>query len=77
MGSKMKVANSIVPFLNVGIQGFDKLVRQIKTKPAETMAKMGIYALAPQAAATMYNLVNHQEEYNEIDQWVKTSTSCS
>jgi len=71
MGNKMQVANSIVPFLNVGIQGFDKLVRQIKTKPAVTMAKMGIYALAPQAAATMYNLTNFQEEYNEIDQWVK------
>lgn len=71
MGSKMKVANSLIPFLNVGIQGFDKLVRQIATKPAETAVKMGIYAIAPQAMTTMYNLTNHNEEYQEIPQWVK------
>lgn len=71
MGSKMKVANSIIPFLNVGVQGFDKLVRQAKDKPAQTAIKVAIYGLLPQMASTMYNLVNHPQEYAEIPQFEK------
>lgn len=71
MGSKMKVANSVIPFLNVGIQGFDKLIREAKTKPGKTAVKVAIYGLAPQMMSTMYNLVNHPDEYAEIPQFEK------
>lgn len=71
MGSKMKVANSLVPFLNVGVQGFDKLIRQTKNKPADTAVKVAIYGLLPQMASTMYNLLNHPDEYAEIPQFEK------
>lgn len=73
MGSKMKVANSIIPFLNVGVQGFDKLIRSIKNNHAKVGLMMAAYATAPQVATQIYNLQNFPQEYAEIPQWVKDS----
>ena len=56
MGSKMKVANSIIPFLNVNVQGFDKLVRSVKDNPGKVALNMGIYG-ATAIMTTLYNLV--------------------
>lgn len=71
MGSKMKVANSIIPFLNVGVQGFDKLVRSIKNNPSKLAFNMALYGATPAIATTLYNLQNHPEEYAEIPQYEK------
>jgi len=71
MGSKMKVANSIIPFLNVGVQGFDKLIRSIKNNPAKVAINMGIYAAVPAITTTLYNIMNYPEEYAEIPQYEK------
>jgi len=73
MGSKMKVANAITPFLNVGIQGFDKLLRSIGDDPKGVTARFSLYAGLPAIFTTVYNLMNHQEEYNRIPQYVKDS----
>lgn len=73
MGSKMKVANSIIPFLNVGVQGFDKLVRATKERPGRVLFNAGIYAAAPAVMTTLYNLLNFKEEYMEIPQYEKDS----
>lgn len=73
MGSKMKTANSIIPFLNVGVQGFDKLMRSVKNNPGKVLLNMSLYAAAPAAAITAYNLKNYPEEYNEIPQYEKDS----
>lgn len=73
MGSKMKVANSIIPFLNVGVQGFDKLIRAVKNNPAKVLFNATLYGAAPAAAITAYNLSNHPEEYAEIPQYEKDS----
>ena len=73
MGSKMKVANSVVPFLNVGIQGFDKLIRQAKNNPGKLAFLSGMYGALPAITTTLYNLTNHPEEYSEIPQYVKDS----
>lgn len=73
MGSKMKVANSIIPFLNVGVQGFDKLIRSVKNHPGRVLMGMGLYAAAPQIMTTLYNLNNYPEEYAEIPSWDKES----
>jgi hypothetical protein len=73
MGSKMKTANSIIPFLNVGVQGFDKLIRSVKNNPAKVMVTMGIYGVAPQLATTIYNLTNFPREYGEIPEYEKES----
>lgn len=71
MGSKMKVANSIIPFLNVGVQGFDKLVRALKNNPKKVLFNMGIYGATPAIATTIYNLQNYPQEYAEIPQYEK------
>lgn len=71
MGSKMKVANSVIPFLNVGVQGFDKLIRSIKNNPGKVALNMGIYGALPAISTTLYNLQNFPEEYSEIPQYEK------
>lgn len=71
MGAKMKVANSVIPFLNVGVQGFDKTIRNLKDKPAKTLFLMTLYGVLPQVASTSYNLINFPEEYAEIPQFEK------
>ncbi len=73
MGSKMKVANSIIPFLNVGVQGFDKLIRSVKSNPGKVLLNATIYGTLPAIATTVYNLTNFPEEYNEIPQYDKDS----
>lgn len=73
MGSKMKVANSIIPFLNVGVQGFDKLIRAVKNNPGKVLVTAGIYGALPQIASQIYNLQNFPEEYGEIPQYEKDS----
>lgn len=71
MGSKMKTANSIIPFLNVGVQGFDKLIRAVKDNPAKVALNGTIYGVLPAVATTIYNIINHGEEYSEIPQYEK------
>lgn len=73
MGAKMKTANSIIPFLNVNVQGFDKLVRSVKDNPGKVALNMGIYAALPAIMTTLYNLVFNKDEYNEIPQYEKNS----
>lgn len=73
MGSKMKTANSIIPFLNVGVQGFDKLIRSVKNNPAKVLFNATLYGVAPAAATTAYNLINFPKEYAEIPQYEKDS----
>lgn len=73
MGSKMKVANSIVPFLNVGIQGFDKMIRQARSNPGMFALKMGIYGATPATMFSLYNNAFHPQEYEEIPSYVKNA----
>jgi hypothetical protein len=73
MGSKMKVANSIIPFLNVGVQGFDKLIRAVKAQPMKVALNATIYGTLPAVTTTLYNLTQHPEEYAEIPQYDKDS----
>lgn len=73
MGANMKVANSLIPFLNVGVQGFDRMVRSAKANPAKFAVLMGIYGATPTIATTLYNVQNHPQEYKEIPQWEKNA----
>lgn len=73
MGAKMKVANSIIPFLNVSVQGFDKLIRATKNNPGKVLFNAALYGAGPAAAVTAYNLNFHPEEYAEIPQYEKDS----
>lgn len=71
MGAKMKTANAIIPFLNVGVQGFDKLIRTAKENPAAFTLRMGMYAVTPAVMASVYNNKYHPKEYAAIPQYEK------
>ena len=71
MGSKMKVANSIIPFLNVGVQGFDKLIRATRNNPAKVATLGALYGVLPSVSATLYNIMYHPQEYAEVPQYDK------
>lgn len=71
MGAKMKVANSLIPFLNVGVQGLDKMARTFKANPAGFIAKMGVYGALPTITVSAYNHIYHPQEYAEIPQYEK------
>ena len=71
MGSKMKVANSVIPFINVGVQGFDKLIRSVKDHPGKVALNAAIYGAVPAITTTAYNLANFPEEYAEVPQFDK------
>jgi hypothetical protein len=73
MGSKMAVANRIIPFLNVGVQGFDKLIRSVKNNPGKVLLNAALYGVAPASALAIYNLKNYPQEYAEIPQYEKDS----
>lgn len=71
MGAKMKDANSIIPFLNVGIQGVDKLLRTVKDNPSKTALLGLIYGVLPQVALSTYNNVFDGDGYSRVPDWEK------
>lgn len=71
MGAKMKTANSLIPFLNPSVQGFDKMVRVFKKDPKAFMLRAGIYGAMPAVMTALYNNIFHSDEYNSIPQWEK------
>lgn len=73
MGNKMKTANSIIPFLNVGVQGFDKLIRAAKGNPKKVLFNVALYGATPALTTTLYNLTTDPEGYAEIPQYEKDS----
>ena len=71
MGTKMKVANSVIPFLNVGVQGFDKLIRATKNNPSKVLALASFYGILPSVSSTLYNVMYHPQEFAEVPQYEK------
>ena len=71
MGAKMKTANAIIPFLNVGVQGFDKLIRNIKGRPGKMALNMAIYGGLPATLTAIYNNLFHPKELTAIPNWEK------
>lgn len=69
-GTLGKVLNAnYVPFLNPGIQGFDKLIRRVtETKGGKEWAKLAIRAAALGVAPTLLNslLYHDDEEWDEL-----------
>lgn len=70
-GAKIKTLNALVPFFNVGIQGFDRIIRTVKNNPKKMLLVGTIYGIMPQLALTYYNNTFYPEEYKEIPDEVK------
>lgn len=71
MGAKMKIANSLVPFLNVSIQGFDKMLRSAVDHPGRTALVMAGTALLPQTLISLYNNQFHRDDYAQVPDFEK------
>ncbi len=71
MGAKMKTANAIIPFLNVGVQGFDKLIRTAAERPGKLLLNAALYVGLPATMASVYNNTVHPDVYAEIPDWEK------
>lgn len=70
-GAKMSQANAVIPFLNASIQGFDKMARSIKERPAKALTLMTIYGGMPALMTTLYNNLNFSEEYANVPDFIK------
>lgn len=69
IGSHFKSANRIIAFSNATIQGADKMVRQFKEKPAQTMLSVALSITLP---SVILFLLNHDDDrYKELPQWEK------
>lgn len=68
-GDITKTFDSGVPYLNAGVQGLDKLVRQVKNKPLQTIGKATVAITAPTVALNLINKDN--PAYQELDNRTK------
>jgi hypothetical protein len=59
----------IIAFANATVQGTDKLVRQFKEKPAQTIMRVALSITLP---SVILFLLNHDDDrYKELPQWEK------
>lgn len=72
-GEYMRVVSAAVPYLNPGIQGARTLVRSVKTRPMQTMTKISLLALMPEAMATAWNLSDPKRKaaYDDLQDYEK------
>lgn len=71
MGAKMKKANALVPFLNVGIQGFDRIIRTARHNPGKAGLAMALYGGVPATVTAIYNNFFKGEEWAKIPDFEK------
>lgn len=72
-GDFARTMNWLVPYFNAGIQGSRTFVRNVQTRPAQTLTKFAIGAGMPVAAATLWNTSDPQRKkaYNDIADFEK------
>ena len=63
-GNKIKVLNQVIPFLNAGIQGSEKLLRLYKNNPKAAVAYSSVLFGVPTVA--LYNYNNQFKDYQDI-----------
>lgn len=72
-GTYGRVANSVLPYLNAGIQGSRTLLRNVKDRPIQTFTKIAIVGLLPTATTTAWNLSSPDRKaaYDDINEYEK------
>lgn len=68
-GVKMKVVNSMVPYLNARLQGTLNLARVLKERPVSAGLKIAGTVIAPTTLAYLWN--RQQPSWDKIPQWEK------
>lgn len=72
-GDYGRVLNSVLPYLNAGIQGSRTFVRNAAERPAQTATKLVILGFMPVATTTAWNLAtpDRKEAYDDIKPYEK------
>lgn len=72
-GNLSKTLNNALMYFNPGIQGSRTLIRNLKTKPIKTSAKIISTVMLPMAYVTSWNLSDdkRREAYQDIPEWEK------
>lgn len=72
-GEYGRVLNSVLPYLNAGIQGSRTLLRNLKDRPAQTGAKLALTTFFPVAAVTAWNTSSPDRKaaYDDVKQYEK------
>jgi len=70
-GAKMKISNALIPFLNVGVQGFDRMVRTAKNNPRRASIALLMYGAVPSTLTTIYNNIYHGEDWKRVPDFIK------
>lgn len=72
-GEYGRVVNTVVPYLNAGVQGSRTLLRNLKERPAQTSAKLVMTTFMPIAAVTAWNLNSPERKkaYDNISEYEK------
>lgn len=65
--------NSVIPYLNAGMQGSRTFLRNIKERPAQTLTKVAILSTMPMLTTTAWNLSdpNRKKAYDNINDYEK------
>jgi hypothetical protein len=69
MGSKMRVANSFIPYLNARLQGTLNIARILKEKPIRAIPTIAYTVSIPTILSYLHN--RKQEGWEKIPQWEK------
>lgn len=72
-GDYGRVVNSVLPYLNAGIQGSRTFLRNLKDRPAQTTAKLALTAFFPTAVITAWNTGDPERKaaYDDIKDYEK------
>ena len=72
-GEYGRVLNSVIPYLNAGVQGSRTFVRNMKEQPVATSAKVAAVALIPMASVTQWNMSDPERKkaYENISDYEK------
>lgn len=72
-GEYGRVLNSVLPYLNAGIQGSRTLMRNLRDRPLQTGAKIALTASLPIATTTAWNLNDPKRKaaYDDIQEYEK------
>jgi hypothetical protein len=75
-GTFSRVLNYIIPYFNAGVQGSRTLVRNISTRPVQTLGKFALGVGMPVAAVTLWNLSDPKRKaaYQDITESEKQNS---
>lgn len=72
-GDYGRVANTLLPYLNAGVQGSRVFLRNLQNRPAQTGAKLALTVFTPMAALTAWNVGDpvRKQAYDNIRDYEK------